>query len=125
LFPESSYAKDLQSVASWHSSQQSVTESDRPYVRKVLSPLSLLAILSISGELESTLASRLLVVHAAYEVVVSKTVRTSKEVVDVKCVVVWVRVEVEIRVVDKEMVDDTEGASVEFEVSRIVLVVLV
>ncbi len=54
-----------------------------------------------------------------------ETVKTSKEVVDVKSVVVWVRVEVEIRVVDKEIVDDTEGASVEVEVSRIVLVVLV
>ncbi len=72
------------------------------------------------------LLSKLEVAHAAYEVVAAEViVKISEEVKVVVTVAVVVKIEVENRVVDKEIVDDTEGASVEVEVLRIVLVVLV
>jgi hypothetical protein len=67
------------------------------------------------GLLELTLESKLLVAHAAYEVIVLLRAIKSTEVVVLVNVMVVVRVEVAIRVVEKESVNDTEGASVEVE----------
>jgi hypothetical protein len=55
------------------------------------------------------------VAHAAYEVIIDEAVKISMEVVVVVNIVVVIRVKVLIRVVEKESVNDTEGASVKVE----------